>query len=146
MIAAPAGGQPPAAAAGDPHGPAALAARFAGAAWLDVVTRRQALPALDDAVLLHAGPAFDGALPAPVRNAAIQALRFERLAADDAEAVRLLASGRVRLQPAQDHGVATPLAQVVSASMPLARAGSARRTFLAPLVEGTPPALRFGSA
>lgn len=149
MSGASAAGLPPAAAAAvmdGPHGPAALAARFAGAAWLDVVTRRQALPALDDAVLLHAGPAYEGALPAPVRNAAIQALRFERLAADDVEAASLLASGRVRLQPAQDCGVATPLAQVVSASMPLAVVGSSRRIFLAPLVEGTPPALRFGSA
>ena len=122
MSGASAAGLPPAAAAAvmhGPHGPAALAARFAGAAWLDVVTRREALPALDDAVLLHAGPAFEGALPAPVRNAAIQALRFERLAADDAEGASLLAAGRVRLQPAQDHGVATPLAFLQVSIMPL---------------------------
>lgn len=131
--------------AGGPHGAAALAARFAGAAWLDVVTRRQALPALPDHVLLHAGPAFDGAVPVPVRHAAIQALRFEGVATTDSAAADLLSSGRVLLQPAQDAGVVTPLAQVVSASMPLAVIGSARRTCLAPLVEGTPPALRFGS-
>lgn len=132
--------------AADPHGPAALASRFAGAFLRDVVMRRHALPGLGDDVLLHAGPPFEGAPPAPVRNAAVQALRHERLAASDAEACALIDAGRVRLQPAQSAGVATPLAQVVSASMPLAVVGGARRRFLAPLVEGTPPALRFGAA
>ncbi len=136
--------QAPAIASG--HGPQALAARFSGACWRDVVTRRAALPALSDHVLLHPGPAFEGPPPAPVLNAAVQALCFERLAATAAEAAGMIASGRVRLMPAQDAGVATPLAQVVSASMPLAVVGNGRRTFLAPLVEGTPPALRFGSA
>ena len=132
--------------AGSADGPASLAARFAGARWLDVVTRREALPALPDHVLLHAGPAFDGPPPAPVLNAAVQALRFERLADSADAAAGMIAAGRARLMPAQDAGVATPLAQVVSASMPMAVVGSDRRTFLAPLVEGTPPALRFGSA
>lgn len=128
------------------HGAAALAGRFAGACLRDVVPRRAALPALPDHVLLHAGPAFTGPPPAPVLNAAAQALCFEGLAATAGEAASLIASGRATLMPAQDAGVATPLAQVVSASMPLAVVGSRRRTFLAPLVEGTPPALRFGSA
>jgi hypothetical protein len=127
-------------------GPAGLAARFAGARWRDVVTRRQALPALPDHVLLHAGPAFEGAPPAPVLNAAAQALCFEGLATTAGEAATLIESGRAVLMPAQDAWVATPLAQVVSASMPLAVVGGGRRIFLAPLVEGTPPALRFGSA
>jgi hypothetical protein len=133
-------------AQGSANGAAALAARFAGAQWRDVVTRRSVLPALPDHVLLHAGPAFECLPPAPVLNAAAQALCFERLAASIEEGVALVASGRALLVPAQDAGVATPLAQVVSASMPLAVVGSGRRTFLAPLVEGTPPALRFGSA
>jgi len=130
---------------GSAYGPCALAARFSGAQWRDVVTRREALPALADDVLLHAGPAFEGSPPAPVLNAAVQALCFERLASSPGEAARMIASGDMRLLPAQDAGLATPLAQVVSASMPVAVVGSGRRTFFAPLVEGTPPALRFGS-
>lgn len=128
-----------------PLDPAALAAPFRGASWRDVTTRRDALPALGAHVLLHAGPPFHDLPPAPVRQAAVQAILFEGLAADAAGAQALLAIGEVELRPAQDHGVVTPLAQVVSASMPMAVVGDAHRTAFAPLVEGPPPALRFGT-
>ena len=72
-------------------------------------------------------------------------LRFERLADDDATAERLLSSGRVRLAPAQDHGIATPLAQVVSASMWLVVARHGEHSGYAAMLEGGAPALRFGS-
>lgn len=121
------------------------AATFAGAAWRNVVRRSDALPHLGREVLLHAGPPLDGAPPAPVRQAAVQALLFEGLADDVPTAQALLATGAVRLLPAQDHGVATPLAQVVSAAMPLAEVGDAHHVAWAPLVEGPPPALRFGT-
>ncbi len=118
---------------------------FHGAAWRDVVRRSDVLPDLDRMVLLHAGPPFEALAPAPVRQAAAQALVFEGLAGDIAGAMALLAMGDVRLLPAQDYGVATPLAQVVSASMPLAVVGDGVDVAFAPLVEGPPPALRFGS-
>lgn len=121
------------------------AATFAGAAWRNVVRRSDALPHLGREVLLHAGPPLDGPPPAPVRQAAVQALLFEGLADDAPTAQALLATGAVRLLPAQDHGVATPLAQVVSATMPLAEVGDAHHVAWAPLVEGPPPALRFGT-
>jgi hypothetical protein len=121
------------------------AATFAGAAWRNVVRRSDALPHLGREVLLHAGPPLDGPPPAPVRQAAVQALLFEGLADDVPTAQALLATGAVRLLPAQDHGVATPLAQVVSAAMPLAEVGDAHHVAWAPLVEGPPPALRFGT-
>jgi hypothetical protein len=125
---------------------AAIAARFSSAEWHDVLPRRVALPALDERVLLHAGPPFTGELPAPVRNAAVQAILYERMVGSDAEARALLASGAVRLAPAQDHRLVTPLAQVVSASMPVAVVGPARSPMFAPLVEGPAPGLRFGAA
>ena len=124
----------------------AWAGPFAGAAWRNVVRRHVALPHLGRDVLLHAGPPFEGAPPAPVRQAAVQALLFEGLADDAAAAQALLATGAVRLVPAQDHGVATPLAQVVSAAMPLAEVGDGSTQAWAPLVEGPPPALRFGTS
>ena len=73
------------------------------------------------------------------------ALCLEGLAADATAASALLDSRTAQLAPAQDHGVVTPLAQVVSGSMPLhvVRLGSVLR--YAPLVEGPPPALRFGN-
>jgi hypothetical protein len=125
--------------------PEALAEPFEGALWRDVQPRHALLPQLDAHVLLHAGPPYQGAAPAPVRQAAIQAMLFEKLAPDAGVAQMLLASGVVKLEPAQNHGVVTPLAQVVSHSMPLAVVGDARSQAYAPLSEGPVPALRFGS-
>jgi hypothetical protein len=126
--------------------PANLAAPFTGACWRDVQRRSDVLPQLDRHVLLHAGPDFHGAAPAPVRHAAVQAILFEGLANDVSTAQALLSMGEVRLSPAQDHGGVTPLAQVVSASMPVAVVGDDASVAWAPLVEGSAPALRFGSA
>lgn len=118
---------------------------FDGASLRDVVLRRDALPGLGPMVLLHAGPPFRGEVPRAVRNACVQALLFEGAAADEAQARTMLSTGAVDLRSAQDHGVVTPLAQVVSASMPMAVVGDARHVAWAPLVEGPPPALRFGT-
>lgn len=128
-----------------PPSAAEVAAPFAGARWLDVHPRFQCLPYLDANVLLHAGPPFRGAPPAPVRQAAIQAMLFEKLAPDAATARAMLASGVVRLEAAQDHRVVTPLAQVVSHTMPMAVVGDGEARAFAPLSEGPAPALRFGA-
>ena len=123
---------------------------FAGALWRNVTTLAQALPAHAPNLLLHAGPPLadtrPAALPAALRQAALQAIVFERLADDAAHALQLLERGEVRLACAQDHGGATPLAQVVSASMPVALVGDDDSSAWAPLVEGPPPALRFGAS
>lgn len=123
---------------------AQIASRYDGIRWTDVQLRTQALPELSADVLLHAGPPLTGALPAPIRQAAIEAILFEGLADDHGAAAELLSQGKVRLLPAQDHGLVTPLAQVVSASMPLFVVSSNDSTRYAPLVEGPAPALRFG--
>jgi hypothetical protein len=136
----------------------AFAQPFSGAQLFDIVSRKTACPDLPDNLLLHAGPPFRGAPPAPVFNAALQAILYEGLAEDMDGAAALLAGGAVVLAPAQDHGVVTPLAQVVSAGMPLlavrmgggaspAQPGQpAPLVRYAPAVEGPAPALRFGSA
>lgn len=129
----------------DPAAASGWSLPFDGASLRDVVLRRDALPGLAPMVLLHAGPPFEGEMPLAVRNACVQALLFEGLARDERQARAMLSSGAVELQPAQDHGVVTPLAQVVSASMPLAVVGDDRSVAWAPLVEGPPPALRFGT-
>ena len=119
---------------------------FDDAFWFDIVPRHVACPGLPPQVLLHAGPPYRGSPPPAVLNAAVQALLYEGLAADGATARGMIASGAVRLAPAQDHRVATPLAQVVSASMPLLAVRSKGEVFYAPVVEGPPPALRFGAS
>lgn len=120
---------------------------FQSAQWWDVIRLRDALPELDPHVLLHAGPPYtDGAqLPMPVLQAAAQALVFEGIAPDLATALPHVTSGEYRLAPAQDHGVVTPLAQVVSPRMPMAAVRLGEVTRYAPLLEGGVPSLRFGS-
>jgi hypothetical protein len=117
---------------------------FRDARWVDVVPRRVACPDLPPGVLLHAGPPLRGVPPAPLMNAAIQALLFEERAADPAEARDLLLRREVELRAAQDHAVVTPLAQVVSASMLLVVVEQQNEVCYAPVVEGPAPALRFG--
>ncbi|WP_179266702.1 oxamate carbamoyltransferase subunit AllG family protein [Bordetella genomosp. 4] len=115
--------------------------------WVDVVRLRDALPDLDPHVLLHAGPAYaaDAVVPVPVMQAAAQALVFEGAAPDVPAALQLLASGTYRFEPAQNHGVVTPLAQVVSSRMPMAVVRLGHTIRYAPLLEAGVPSLRFGS-
>ncbi|MCC7485673.1 MAG: DUF1116 domain-containing protein [Burkholderiales bacterium] len=72
--------------------------------------------ALDGRWLLHAGPplADSSRPPAPVLSSAVLACLHEEWAQTEEEAERLVASGEVRLEPAQDHRCVTPLAAVVS--------------------------------
>lgn len=123
---------------------AQIAACFSEPHWSDVQLRSEALPELAADVLLHAGPPLKGAPPPAIRQAAIEALLFEGQADNPQDAAQLLTTGKVRLLAAQDHGMVTPLAQVVSASMPLFVVRDKETRRYAPIVEGPPPALRFG--
>jgi hypothetical protein len=119
---------------------------FLQARWFDVVPRRAVCPELPPTILLHAGPPFRAMPPVPVINAAIHAILFDGFAADAAEARELIVQGGFEFRPAQDYGIATPLAQVVSASMLLFAVKQDDTICYAPLIEGSPPAMRFGSA
>jgi hypothetical protein len=114
--------------------------------WFDILPRAAACPHLAARVLLHAGPPYRGEPPAPVLHAAIQALLYEGVVSDAEAARDLLDRGSVELKPAQDHGIVTPLAQVVSPSMLLVAVRRQNRIGYAPILEGPAPALRFGSA
>jgi hypothetical protein len=72
---------------------------------------------------------------------------FEGLAPDFARAEAMFGAGEIQLKPAQDNGVVTPLAGVVSASMPLHSVYDAWRgqqRILAPINGGSGPAIRLG--
>ncbi|PNW76688.1 hypothetical protein CHLRE_11g467800v5 [Chlamydomonas reinhardtii] len=156
--------------------------------WTDLLPARQALPRLPPRALLHAGPPLPlpctspppmprpGAPPpvmarvgphvtAPMMNSAVVAILFEGWA-DSAEAARrMVTSGEVEMLAAQDWGVVTPLACVVSPSMvlqvvedaaaPAAVAGGgnnsgaggsgSRGRAFSPIQGGAPPAPRFGT-
>jgi hypothetical protein len=95
--------------------------------------------------LFHAGPPYQGAPPQAVLAAAAQAAVIGGMAADIGQARGMIADQAIRLRPAQDHGLVTPLAQVVAPSMWCVEVGAGRRLAYAPVSEGPAPALRFGS-
>ena len=111
---------------------------------------RTLIPSLPDAILLHAGPPFADPddLPAPVRNALFAAAEHEGLVANGADVLTLIKDGRVKLRPAQDFGVVTPLAFVVGPSMYCLEVQDAKapgRARFSPLNDGPMPnALRLG--
>ena len=74
---------------------------------------------LPEDTLLHAGPAFGdpGQIVKPVLNSACVAAVFEGLAPQFDEAAKKILSGEIKLRPAQDYDVVTPLAAVVSPRM-----------------------------
>ena len=117
---------------------------------LDHCARLSDVAAIEDRTLLHAGPPLrSGAIPPPLLNSAVAAALFEGWAADAAQARDAIMHGAIRLAPAQDHRVVTPLAFVVSPSMWVLgvsdAAGQARPRY-APVNDGPPPAaLRFGA-
>lgn len=122
-----------------------MAQRFAAITWNGLGSRQQFLPELASQTLLHAGPPLQGVVPTAIRHSAAQALCYEGMADSVAQGLALLDSGRITLAPAQDYGVVTPLAQVVSANMPMAQLQGASQTRWAPLIEAGVPALRFGN-
>lgn len=104
---------------------------------------------LAENVLLHAGPAFASPdqVTAPILNSACVAAVWEGLARDFDQAEAMIRAGEIVLKPAQDHDVVTPLAAVVSASMPLHTIYDAWRgqhRIFTPINGGSRPAMRLG--
>ena len=89
----------------------------AGADLVDVRSAADALD-LDRDLFLHAGPPIEfGNASGPLRGALIGAAMFEGLAGDPDEAVAMLESGRIRLEPCHHHRAVGPMAGVTTASM-----------------------------
>jgi len=89
-------------------------------AWQGVTSAAKAVN-LADYELLHCGPPANPsyALVTPILNSAAVACVYEGWAQTLAEADHLIASGNVKLSPAQDRNIVTPMAAVVSPSMKL---------------------------
>jgi len=104
---------------------------------------------LDENVFLHAGPAFDSisSVCKPIMNSAAVGAVFEGIATDLDQAMKMLMAGEIELRPAQDYGVVTPLAGVVTPNMPLHYVydGNHGRTVcLTPINGGNGAAMRLG--
>jgi hypothetical protein len=109
---------------------------------------RDAIPALRERVLLHAGPPITPrALCGPMRGAVLGAAVYEGWAHDLRAAEVLLDQGAIALHSAHDAGAVGPMAGIVSPSMPLVEVRDANHgtCAYAPLNEGIGAVLRFGA-
>ena len=116
--------------------------------WNGLVTASEVLH-YDNNILLHAGPPFTSieTISKPILNSACVASVYEGLAVDFDQAEAKIATGDIRLLPAQDYSIVTPLAAVVSSTMSLHRVvdqTSASNVVYAPLNGGMRAPMRLG--
>ena len=114
---------------------------------IDVVPASEAIPALQEGMILHAGPPIDwGNMCGPMRGAVAGIAVFEGWATDLAEAERLAESGAFRLNPNHDYGAVGPMTGMTTLSQPVLvvenRAGG-NHAFCT-INEGLGKVMRFG--
>jgi hypothetical protein len=121
--------------------------RRGGAVLVGMGIAKDVIPGMHDRMILHAGPPIEwGRMCGPTRGAVMGALIYEGLAADDAEAQKLAASGTIEFSPCHHHHAVGPMAGVVSPSMPvfiLANKAFGNRTYCTQN-EGLGKVLRYG--
>lgn len=112
--------------------------------WLGVKPARDVVPGLQDNMLLHSGPPLRSR-PQPLLHRALAgALLFERRADTFDHALTMISAGQITLSPGNDHRTTSPLAGVVSPSMPMIVVRSGDHEAYAPLNEGAGCVLRYG--
>lgn len=115
---------------------------------VDLRPARDVVPALDDRVLLHAGPPLEWERACgPMRGALVGAAMLEGWARSPQEAERLLERGEIRLSPCHEHRAVGPMAGVISPSMPVLVVENevfGNRAF-STLNEGLGKVLRYGA-
>src|SRR5579875_2473945 len=88
--------------------------------WNGLDVAAKAIPAMKDYMLLHAGPPITWEKASgPLRGALVGACLFEGWAGNEEEASKLLASGKVVIEPCHHHNSVGPMAGVISPSMPV---------------------------
>jgi hypothetical protein len=87
---------------------------------VDVAPAAQVLPRLGPTSVLHAGPPIGWTeMCGPMQGAVMGALRYQGLAAGEAEALGLIEAGRVALEPCHHHDAVGPMTGMVTPKMPL---------------------------
>jgi hypothetical protein len=113
-----------------------------------VATAREAIPGMQDDLLLHAGPPIEWKrMSGPLRGALIGAMLFEGLAKTEADATAMAERGEVRFDSCHHHGAVGPMAGVISASMKVyvvENAEHGNKSF-SNLNEGYGKVLRYGA-
>ena len=108
---------------------------------------KDVIPGMHKRMILHAGPPIEWKrMCGPTRGAVMGALIYEGLAADEAEAQKLAASGEIEYSPCHHHHTVGPMAGVVSPNMPvwiLENKAFGNRAYCT-LNEGLGKVLRYG--
>jgi hypothetical protein len=108
---------------------------------------KDVIPGMHSRMILHAGPPIEWKrMCGPTRGAVMGALIYESLAANEAEAEKLAASGEIEYSPCHHHHAVGPMAGIVSPSMPvwiLENKAFGNRAYCT-LNEGLGKVLRYG--
>jgi hypothetical protein len=83
-----------------------------------ISTARDAIPGMQEKMLLHAGPPIEWSrMSGPLRGAVIGALIFEGLAENESQARELASGVEINFEPCHHHRAVGPMAGVISPSM-----------------------------
>ena len=113
-----------------------------------VARAKDVIPGMRDNLILHAGPPITWArMSGPLRGAIIGALIFEGQAANENDALALIARGEIEFAPCHEHNTVGPMAGVISASMQVYVVKNAEHGNIAysNLNEGYGKVLRYGA-
>jgi hypothetical protein len=116
--------------------------------WNQLDIASKAIPGMKDYMLLHAGPPITWERASgPLRGALIGACLFEGWAGNEDEASKLLASGKIVMEPCHHHNSVGPMAGVISPSMPVYKVEDAKYNVKAfsNFNEGIGKVLRYGA-
>ena len=87
---------------------------------VDVVTASEAIPELEEGMILHSGPPIDwDRMCGPMRGAVAGIAVFEGWADDLSEAEHLAESGAFKLRPNHDYGAVGPMTGMTTLSQPV---------------------------
>lgn len=87
---------------------------------MDIVPAREAVPGLEDFMVLHSGPPVDWQdMSGAQKGAVIAMVIFEDWADDIQGAEELLSKGDIKLDPNHHHGAVGPMAGTISKSLPV---------------------------
>jgi hypothetical protein len=87
---------------------------------VDIAPAKEVVPGLDDMMIMHSGPPIEwGRMCGAQRGAVMGLVLFEGWAETPDEAVRMLESGAIKLEPNHHHDSVGPMAGATSPSLPV---------------------------